>query len=173
VRLYGEGERRTVLAVMLHVLGQSLKLIHPIMPYVTEEIWSCLPMTKGLLLENEQFPLARKIISNALCRFGFRSRDLLRKIPNVKPVLVQECCGHNGTYAMTVEGFAPSKRIGQKAFDAMRETGAAVWSTDCPLAALQFQQHAGVKAMHPMSILARAYRADGFPQRVQPDPEPR
>jgi valyl-tRNA synthetase len=52
VRLYGEGERKTVLAVMLHVLGQSIKLIHPIMPYVTEEIWSALPMTAGLLLEN-------------------------------------------------------------------------------------------------------------------------
>jgi valyl-tRNA synthetase len=52
VRLYGEGERRSVLAVMLHVLGQSLKLIHPLMPYVTEEIWSHLPMKRGLLLEN-------------------------------------------------------------------------------------------------------------------------
>ena len=52
VRLYGEGERRTVLAVMLHVLGESMKLMHPIMPYVTEEIWSYLPMSKGLLLEN-------------------------------------------------------------------------------------------------------------------------
>ena len=37
-----------------------------------------------------------------------------------------------------------------------------MWATDCPLAALQFQQHAGKKPMHPMSILARAYRADGF-----------
>ncbi|HEX6791986.1 MAG TPA: class I tRNA ligase family protein, partial [Candidatus Krumholzibacteria bacterium] len=52
VRLYGEGDRRTVLAVMLHVLGESMKLMHPIMPYVTEEIWSYLPMAKGLLLQN-------------------------------------------------------------------------------------------------------------------------
>ncbi len=93
---------------------------------------------------------------------GFRGRDLLRKIPGVQPVLVQECCGHDGTYAMTVEGFEPSQRIGSKAFAEMKETGAAVWSTECPLAALQFQQHAGVKPLHPMSILARAYRSDGF-----------
>jgi glycerol-3-phosphate dehydrogenase subunit C len=97
---------------------------------------------------------------------GFRSRDLLRKIPGVKPVMVQECCGHNGTYAMTVEGFEPSKRIGKKAFDAMRETNASVWATDCPLAAIQFQQHAGVKPMHPMSILSRAYRLDGFDRKI-------
>ena len=73
---------------------------------------------------------------------GFKGRDLLRKIPGVRPVLVQECCGHNGTYAMTVEGFEPSRRIGKKAFDGMKEADAAVWSTDCPLAALQFRQHA-------------------------------
>ena len=53
VRLYGEGDRRTVLSVMLFALGESMKLVHPIMPYVTEEIWSILPMTKGLLLENK------------------------------------------------------------------------------------------------------------------------
>jgi Fe-S oxidoreductase len=98
---------------------------------------------------------------------GFRGRDLIRKIPGVKPVMVQECCGHNGTYAMTVEGFDPSRRIGRKAFDGMKEADAAVWSTDCPLAALQFQQHAGIKPMHPMSILARAYRKEGFPARIE------
>jgi hypothetical protein len=43
-----------------------------------------------------------------------------------------------------------------------------VWATDCPLAALQFQQHAGRKPMHPMSILARAYRADGFETKLAP-----
>ncbi len=98
---------------------------------------------------------------------GFKGRDLLRKIPGVRPALVQECCGHNGTYAMTVAGFEPSRRIGKKAFDGMKEAGAAVWSTDCPLAALQFRQHAGVKPMHPMSILARAYREDGFATKVE------
>ena len=67
---------------------------------------------------------------------------------------------------MTVEGFEPSRRIGMKAFDAMREVNAGLWSTDCPLAAIQFRQHAGVKPMHPMSILARAYREDGFAKKL-------
>ncbi|HEV8483729.1 MAG TPA: heterodisulfide reductase-related iron-sulfur binding cluster [Blastocatellia bacterium] len=97
---------------------------------------------------------------------GFKGRDLLRKIPGVVPRTTMECCGHDGTYAMTVEGFEPSARIGKKAFDGMKEAGEEVWATDCPLAALQFQQHAGVKPMHPMSILARAYREDGFPQKA-------
>jgi Fe-S oxidoreductase len=103
---------------------------------------------------------------------GFKGRDLLRKIPGVIPALTMECCGHDGTYAMKVEGFEPSARIGKKAFDGMNSAGdAEVWATDCPLAALQFQQHAGRKPMHPMTILARAYREDGFPQRVETEEE--
>jgi Fe-S oxidoreductase len=71
---------------------------------------------------------------------------------------------------MTVEGFLPSARIGQKAFEGMKTAGATVWVTDCPLAAIQFQQHAGVRPMHPMSVLARAYRADGFERPLPPPP---
>jgi Fe-S oxidoreductase len=93
---------------------------------------------------------------------GFRGRDLIRKIPGVKPKMTMECCGHDGTWAMTVEGFESSQKVGKKAFDGMKKVGAEIWATDCPLAAIQFEQHAGVKPMHPMSVLARAYRADGF-----------
>ncbi len=93
---------------------------------------------------------------------GFKGRDILKKIPGVKPGTVMECCGHDGTYAMKVEGFEPSQRVGKKAFDGMIQQASEVWATDCPLAAIQFEQHAGVKPMHPMSILARAYRGDSF-----------
>ena len=102
---------------------------------------------------------------------GFKGRDMLRKIPGVTPKTVMECCGHDGTFAMTVKGFEPSARIGKKAFDEMHEHKAEIWATDCPLAAIQFEQHAAVKPMHPMSILARAYRKDGFEQAVESDEE--
>lgn len=98
---------------------------------------------------------------------GFKGRDLLKKIPGVVPKTVTECCGHDGTYALKVEGFEPSKRVGRKAFEGMKASESKVWATDCPLAAIQFEQHAGVKPMHPMTILARAYREDGFPEKVK------
>src|SRR5205814_5928995 len=60
---------------------------------------------------------------------GFKGRDLLKKIPGVVPSTVMECCGHDGTYAMTKEGFEPSKRIGGKAFAAMKEAKAEIWTT--------------------------------------------
>src|SRR3989442_2241631 len=97
---------------------------------------------------------------------GFKGRDLIRKIPGVVPQTVMECSGHDGTYAMTVEGFEPSARIGRRAFDGMKESKSEIWVTDCPLAALQFEQHARVKPMHPMSVLARAYREGGFEKPV-------
>ena len=98
---------------------------------------------------------------------GFKGRDLLRKIPGVTPKMTMECCGHDGTHAMKVEGFQGSIKVGQKAFDGMKAAEAEVWATECPLAALQFQQHAGKKPLHPMSILARAYREDGFAKKVE------
>ena len=104
---------------------------------------------------------------------GFKGRDLLRKIPGVRPTTTMECCGHDGTHAMKVEGFEASVRIGRKAFVEMASPiaegdPAEVWATDCPLAALQFGQHAERRPMHPMTILARAYEPDGFPTPAAP-----
>jgi valyl-tRNA synthetase len=48
-RLYGEGE--PVADVALHVLGETLAMAHPIIPFVTEEIWAQLPGTQGLLAQ--------------------------------------------------------------------------------------------------------------------------
>jgi glycerol-3-phosphate dehydrogenase subunit C len=93
---------------------------------------------------------------------GFRGRDLIRRTGVQDIAFVAECCGHDGTYAMKVESFDASKRIGKKAFDGMTEPEATTWVTDCPLAAVQFEQHAGQRPLHPMSLLARAYRGDAF-----------
>jgi len=68
---------------------------------------------------------------------------------------------------MKTEYFDLARRNGEKAFDAMRDADASVWSTDCPLAALQFEQFCGRRPLHPVEILARAYRPDGFPTPVE------
>ncbi len=93
---------------------------------------------------------------------GFKGRDLIKKILGVKPKAIMECCGHDGTYAMKVESYEASQKVGKKSFDGMNAADAAVWTTECPLAAIQFEQHAGKRALHPMTVLARAYRGDSF-----------
>ena len=65
---------------------------------------------------------------------------------------------------MTTEGFEPSQRHGARSFSEMKSAETEIWATDCPLAAVQFEQHAGVRPMHPMTILAKAYRENGFKQ---------
>ena len=50
-RLYGEDEdaRAAVSSVLVGVLRETVALAHPIIPFVTEEIWSFIPGTEGLL----------------------------------------------------------------------------------------------------------------------------
>jgi valyl-tRNA synthetase len=49
-RLYDEDADRSALsATLLHVLERSLTLLHPLMPFVTEEVWAHMPGERGLL----------------------------------------------------------------------------------------------------------------------------
>ncbi len=95
---------------------------------------------------------------------GFRSRDAMKAIPGAKVRVVDGCCGHNGTWAMKKENFELSLKIGAPTFAAMKEGG--VMATDCPLAAIQFEQATGTRAIHPVQVLATAYREGGFPAAV-------
>jgi Fe-S oxidoreductase len=53
----------------------------------------------------------------------------------------------------------------------MRDGEARVMATDCPLAAVQIEQATGVRPIHPIEVLARAYDSDGFPDPVVPPSE--
>jgi len=146
--------------------ARAAKLAAAVMD-VSEYLWT-LRNEERFSLDFKSVPPGGKVAYHAPCHLraqgiGFKGRDLIRKIPGVTITgTVMECCGHDGTFAMTVEGFEPSQRVGKKAFDGMSGAGAEIWATDCPLAALQFQQHAGRKPLHPVSLLARAYRGEPF-----------
>ena len=44
IRLQAGGEKaKQVKAVLVYVMGETLKLLHPFMPFITEEIWQTLP----------------------------------------------------------------------------------------------------------------------------------
>ncbi len=51
-RLYGEDleQKETARSVLLHVLKETLILLHPFMPFITEEIYSILPNKNNMLI---------------------------------------------------------------------------------------------------------------------------
>jgi glycerol-3-phosphate dehydrogenase subunit C len=97
---------------------------------------------------------------------GMRSRDLIRAIPGTEVTTVDACTAHDGTWAMKTEFFELSMKLGEKAFAGMRDAGADVLASDCQLSALQIEQGIGVRPLHPMEILARAYDENGFKDKV-------
>ena len=60
-RLYGEdaGDKEVCRRVLVKTLKDILKMLHPFMPFITEEIWSCLPKetNKADFLMKEPWPL--------------------------------------------------------------------------------------------------------------------
>ncbi len=63
-RLYGEDEKSKLSAqkVLLYVLDQILRLMHPFMPFITEEIWQAIPH-QGEALIVAQWPKYRQELS--------------------------------------------------------------------------------------------------------------
>jgi len=98
---------------------------------------------------------------------GYRSRDLMRLIPGTTVRMVEQCSGHDGTWAMKKEFFPLSMLTGKKAFEGMANAEAEIFASDCPLASIQIGQALGKRPIHPIQVLARAYRAGGFPKPVE------
>ena len=59
-RLYSEDaqQKDTALQVLVYVLDQTLRLLHPFMPFITEEIWQSIPH-EGDALISAEWPLFR------------------------------------------------------------------------------------------------------------------
>jgi len=98
---------------------------------------------------------------------GYRSRDMMKTIANTKFVLVDECCGHNGTWAMKKDNFKDSMKIGSKAFERIKAAEHDIIASDCPLAAIQLEQGLGEPVIHTVQVLARAYREEGFETKLE------
>ena len=71
--------------VLVHVLDQALRLLHPYVPYVTEAVWRYLPHAVGAepALIVAAWPVARAVDQAALDQFG-HLQELVRGIRNAR-----------------------------------------------------------------------------------------
>ncbi len=89
---------------------------------------------------------------------GYKTRDVLSLLPNTRVTVVEECSGHDGTWAMKKQNFEQSLKWGSRAVQQMTEGNPQVTCSDCPLAAIQIEQGNGRRPLNPMQILAKSYR---------------
>lgn len=70
-RLYGDdaAASRMTKAVSLYVLDQTLRLLHPFVPYVTEEVWQALPHRGEALIGQDWPALNAHVDTNAVNAF--------------------------------------------------------------------------------------------------------
>jgi glycerol-3-phosphate dehydrogenase subunit C len=91
---------------------------------------------------------------------GYKTRDVLSLMPDTRVKVVEECSGHDGTWAMKKQNFEKSLKWGSRAFQLMAEGNPKVTCSDCPLAAIQIEQGNGHRPLNPMQLLAKSYRGE-------------
>ena len=87
---------------------------------------------------------------------GLKSRDLL-KVAGVKATLVQRCSGIDGTWGYRAENYALARKVAAPMAKEVTAAGNEVVCGDCHLANGAIEQETGVRPVHPMQLMARAY----------------
>ena len=84
--LYGEDEeaKQTTKSILVYVLDQTLRLLHPIMPFVTEEIWAKIPHT-GESLVVAEYPVVHPENNGETAAKGMEVlKELIRSVRNIR-----------------------------------------------------------------------------------------
>ncbi len=83
--------------------------------------------------------------------------------------LVAECSAVDGTWGMKAQFYETGRKYAQKLLRGMRDAGATLYASDCPLSALRISQELGVEVTHPIELLALAYGLDDHPSTTKQD----
>ncbi|MFQ5762858.1 MAG: anaerobic glycerol-3-phosphate dehydrogenase subunit C, partial [Candidatus Bathyarchaeia archaeon] len=89
---------------------------------------------------------------------GYRSLELLKLIPGAEVQFIDKgCSGMDGTWGFKREFFELSLKVGSGLIKGVKDAQPAFPVTDCPMAALQIEQGTGLKPLHPVEVLQKAY----------------
>lgn len=84
--LYGEDEaaKRMTRSVLAHVLDQTLRLLHPIMPFITEEIWQHLPHSGKSITISEWPKVDERYTDQEAASEMKLLMDIIRSVRNIR-----------------------------------------------------------------------------------------
>jgi FAD/FMN-containing dehydrogenase/Fe-S oxidoreductase len=75
--------------------------------------------------------------------------------------LRSHCCGMAGSWGMTADHFALSRRMGGDLMEKLEASGADLAVTDCPTCRLQMMQFGSLPVRHPVELVADHLRGAG------------
>ncbi|WP_218656929.1 valine--tRNA ligase [Enterococcus hirae] len=84
--LYGDDavSKQTTQSILVHTLDQILRLLHPIMPFVTEEIWQHIPH-QGTSLVVADYPVVHPELNDETASKGMEVlKELIRSVRNIR-----------------------------------------------------------------------------------------
>ncbi|MEQ6389613.1 valine--tRNA ligase [Bacillaceae bacterium S4-13-58] len=84
--LYGEDEtaKKTTRSVLAYVLDQTMRMLHPFMPFITEEIWQQLPH-QGESITRASWPQVRSELSNQQAATEMkRLMEIIRSVRSIR-----------------------------------------------------------------------------------------
>ncbi|MEK5270810.1 valine--tRNA ligase [Aeribacillus sp. FSL K6-8394] len=86
IPLYGNDEeaKKTTRSILAYVLDQTLRLLHPFMPFITEEIWQHLPH-QGESITIASWPVVRRELSDEKAANEMKLLvDVIRSVRNIR-----------------------------------------------------------------------------------------
>ena len=83
--LYGEDEatKKTTRSILAYVLDQTMRLLHPFMPFVTEKIWQHLPH-EGESITVVAWPTVREDLQDTEAAEMHLLVDIIRSVRNIR-----------------------------------------------------------------------------------------
>ena len=88
-------KRDYTVSVLVYVLGETIKLLHPFVPFITEKIYSSMPNKNGYLMLQDYPRYNSKLVYSKASKDITLIMDIIRNVRNIKATL----------------GAAPSKKV--------------------------------------------------------------
>jgi glycerol-3-phosphate dehydrogenase subunit C len=90
---------------------------------------------------------------------GFKTRDVLKLVPDTQVDTIERCSGHNGTYGVKKEFRDISMKIGRPVISKVQDAGGDYYASDCPMAGHQIESglDQNKEPTHPLKLLRMAY----------------